>query len=152
MTELEQFADTLKRGFDGNSWQGRSLSELLTDIGPEQAMERPVAQAHSIWEIVLHIRVWHEVVRRRIVGEAVQPSDTESFPECAGGASEWQCAVEALRQSTYETATAICHFPEARLEDSVPGKNYAYRHLLSGIATHDAYHAGQIALLKKALV
>ena len=42
-------------------------------------------------------------------------------------------------------------FPLSRLDEIVPGKPYAFRHMFCGLATHGAYHAGQIALLKKAL-
>ena len=34
----------------------------------------------------------------------------------------------------------------------VPGKRYDFYHMLHGIAQHELYHAGQIAILKKALV
>lgn len=151
MTEVEQFADTLRRGFEGESWQGDSLSELLDGVTAEQAKKRPLLNAHGIWELVLHIIVWHGVVLKRMNGEVSAPAGNESFPERGQSEAEWRLAVEALRQSTHETADAIRRFPASRLDDQVPGKNYAYRHLLSGVATHDAYHAGQIALLKKAL-
>ena len=151
MTEVEQFADTLRRAFEGESWQGDSVSELLEGVTAEEALARPLPKAHSIWELVLHIGVWHGVARRRIDGEAVVPSDAESFPPTGRTAAEWKQAIEKLGKSTRETADAIRRFPPTRLEEKVPGKDYVYRHLLSGVAAHDAYHAGQIALLKKAL-
>ena len=151
MTELEQFADTLQRAFDGESWQGDSLSELLADVTAEEARKRPLLNAHGIWELVLHITVWHRVVQRRIAGEAVLPTGNDNFPEPGRSDEEWAQAVEALRQSTHETADAIRRFDPKRLDDKVPGKDYRYRHMLCGVATHDAYHAGQIGLLKKAL-
>ncbi len=150
MTEVEQFAETLRCAFEGESWQGDSLSELLAGVTAEQALERPLPRAHNIWELVLHIDVWHGVVRRRMNGEAVMPSGAENFPTAGHGAKEWKQAIAALRKSSLETAEAIRRFPAARLEDRVPGKNYVYRHMLSGVAAHDAYHAGQIGLLKKA--
>ncbi len=151
MTELEQFADTLVRAFEGESWQGPCLSELLRGLSAEQAKARPLPQAHTIWELVLHITVWHGVVQRRMKGEAVQPSGTDNFPVPAGGEAEWKRAVEVLHQSTQDAAEAIRRFPVARLDDRVPDKDYRYRHMLNGVAAHDAYHAGQIALLRKAL-
>ena len=41
---------------------------------------------------------------------------------------------------------------DSRLRDRVPGKRYDFYHMLHGIAQHELYHAGQIAILKKALV
>ena len=151
MTELEQFANTLRRGFDGESWQGDSLSELLDGVTAEQARKRPLLNAHGIWELVLHITVWHGVVQRRINGEAYIPVGNQNFPEAGRSDAEWKQAVEQLRASTHELADVIRRFDPKRLDDQVPGKDYAYRHMLNGVATHDAYHAGQIALLKKAL-
>jgi Uncharacterized protein conserved in bacteria len=151
MNEIEQYAEMLRRAFEGESWQGDSLSELLDGVTAEQALARPLHQAHTIWEIVLHIRVWHGVVRRRINGEAVHPTDADSFPPTGRSAGEWKEAIDDLRKSSAETVAAIRSFAVARLDDKVPGKDYVYRHLLSGVSTHDAYHAGQIGLLKKAL-
>jgi hypothetical protein len=47
----------------------------------------------------------------------------------------------------------VAAFPESRLGDQVPGKTENYHnfyYLLAGIVQHELYHAGQIALLKKA--
>jgi hypothetical protein len=40
--------------------------------------------------------------------------------------------------------------PDSRLGDRVPGKRYDFYHMLHGVAQHELYHAGQIAILKKA--
>lgn len=151
MTELEQYADMLRRAHDGDSWQGSSLAELLDGVTADQAARGPIPNAHGIWELVLHIPAWHRVVRRRVNGERVVTiDDAENFPPVADRSeTAWARAREALRASTLETAAVIRSFPPERLADEVPGKGYSYRHMLSGVAAHDAYHAGQIALLKK---
>jgi hypothetical protein len=38
------------------------------------------------------------------------------------------------------------------LEEIVPGREYDYYTMLHGILQHDLYHAGQISILKKALI
>jgi hypothetical protein len=81
----------------------------------------------------------------------VHPAGPDNFPSAGRSADEWKQAIDDLRKSSAETVAAIRSFPVARLDDKVPGKDYVYRHLLSGVSTHDAYHAGQIGLLKKAL-
>jgi hypothetical protein len=40
--------------------------------------------------------------------------------------------------------------PDQRLTEQVPGKTYNIRFMLEGVAQHELYHAGQIAILKKA--
>ena len=151
MSELEQFADTLRRSFEGDSWQGDSLSDLLRGLTAQQARMRPLQNVHSIWELVLHIIAWHGVVLQRIAGEAVMPEGEANFPEPGATDAEWNETLERLRKSTVQLADTIRRFDPNRLDDRVPGKEYAYRHMLCGVATHNAYHAGQIALLKKAL-
>jgi len=43
--------------------------------------------------------------------------------------------------------------PDSHLQEQVPGKTESYHnffYMFSGIVQHELYHAGQIALLKKA--
>jgi hypothetical protein len=40
--------------------------------------------------------------------------------------------------------------PDSRLTERVPGKDYDIYFMLHGAVQHALYHAGQIALLKKA--
>jgi len=44
----------------------------------------------------------------------------------------------------------VAALSESRLRDRVPGKRYDFCHMLHGVAQHELYHAGQIAILKKA--
>ena len=47
----------------------------------------------------------------------------------------------------------MASFPDSRLGEQVPGKSenyYNFFYMFSGIVQHELYHAGQIALLKKA--
>jgi hypothetical protein len=51
-----------------------------------------------------------------------------------------------------ELTAAVTHFPETDLMKPVPGKSgahYNFSYMLDGLAQHELYHAGQIALLKK---
>ncbi len=41
---------------------------------------------------------------------------------------------------------------QSKLHDIIPGLNYTNYFLICGLIQHDIYHAGQIALLKKALI
>jgi hypothetical protein len=58
-----------------------------------------------------------------------------------------------MKQTHASLVETVAAFPEARLHDPVPGKKgkyYDFYYLFSGIVQHELYHAGQIALLKKA--
>lgn len=60
---------------------------------------------------------------------------------------------ELLRQvKAQELETVIKTFDEARLRNTVPGRDYNFYFLFHGVVQHSLYHAGQIALLKKMTV
>src|ERR1700756_3034247 len=84
MSLIDQVVDQLHRAFDGEAWHGPALMEVLEGIDAETAAERPIPGAHSIWELVVHITAWEEVVARRIQGQAATVSDEENFGQKSG--------------------------------------------------------------------
>ena len=72
MTETFRLADQIRRAFEGNAWHGDSILELLSDVNAKTAAARPIKDAHTIWEVLLHIAAWDDVATRRIRGTAVQ--------------------------------------------------------------------------------
>jgi len=156
MSETARIADQLRRAFRGEAWHGDSLFEILNGITAAQASAHPIKHAHSIWELVLHIAAWDGAVRRRIAGESVSLSNEQNFPpvmDTSEGA--WKRALEHARKTHDELVEAVAAFPDERLGEKVPGKTqepdwYNFYYMLHGVVQHELYHAGQIALLKKA--
>jgi uncharacterized damage-inducible protein DinB len=153
MSETALIADQLRRAFYGEAWHGDSLFEILKGVGAERAAERPVAGAHTIWELVLHIAAWDGAVRRRMTGAPVALADAENFPAVSDtSAAAWEKTLAQVRRVHEELIEAVEKFPEASLEKQVPGKegaHYTFYYMLQGVVQHELYHAGQIALLKK---
>ena len=154
MTEIERIQDQLKRAFEANAWHGPSVSEVLNGITAEQAHARPLRNAHSIWELVRHIAVWEDVGRRRLSGDRAQIeiSSTEDWPPPEDTSeAAWEKAKEALNRGHQALIGAIARTPESRLDEPIfAGMSTVYV-TLHGVIQHDLYHAGQIAMLKKAL-
>ena len=151
MSEIDMVVDELKRSFDGEAWHGPALMEILDGIDARTAAARPLAQAHSIWELVLHIAAWEDVVRRRIHGETCTLTDEQNFGHVERvNDSAWQQAVGNLRDKHVRLLETVAKLPESRLNDRVPGKDYNLLFMLLGAVQHAAYHGGQIALLKRA--
>ena len=150
MEEVQRIEDQLTRAFEGNAWHGPSVRELLADMSAERALAKPLATAHSIWEIVLHIAAWERVVRRRLAGVDVTLSPEEDWPPVQE-ASEmaWKSAVDSLEQGHHELRSLIARLSEAQLQDPVVGRHDSVYHMVHGVIQHDLYHAGQIAILKK---
>ena len=153
MSETVRIADQLRRAFSGGAWHGDSVLEILDGVTAAQASARAVSHAHSIWELLLHIAAWDGAVRRRMGGEAVELSGEQKFPTVRDTSeTAWRKAVDHARHAHEELVKAVSEFPDARLDERVPGKkesHHTFYYMLHGVVQHELYHAGQIALLKK---
>ena len=154
MTETFRLADQIRRAFEGNAWHGDSVLDLLAGVNAATSAARPIKAAHSIWEILLHIAAWDDAVIRHIGGAAVDLPDEQNFPTIRDTSeAAWNQAIENTKKTHNELIKAVAAFPDSRLTEQVPGKSekyYNFYYLFSGIVQHEIYHAGQIALLKKA--
>ncbi len=152
-SEAARIADQLSRAFDGEAWHGDSLFEILEGVTAARASARPIASAHTIWELVLHIAAWDGAVLRRLGGAAVELSDAENFPPVRDTSeAAWRAALARVRGGHEELVAAVASLPDSRLDDMVPGKegaHYTLYYMLHGVVQHELYHAGQMALLKK---
>jgi uncharacterized damage-inducible protein DinB len=151
MNEIQRIEDQLRRAFEGHAWHGPAVRELLADVTADKAAARPLSDAHSIWEIVLHIATWEEVARRRLQGETVAdlPSEQDWPPVRDTSEAAWRQTLDGLKRGHRALRESIARSDEARLAEMVPGKEHSVYYLLHGIIQHDLYHAGQIAVLKK---
>lgn len=154
MSETARLADQIRRAFDGEAWHGDSILELLKGVNAKMAAAHPIKTAHSIWELVLHIAAWDGAALTRIGGRAIELSDEQNFPPVKDHSeAAWRKAVAHARQVHTELVDAVAAFADSRLSEQVAGKKesyYNFFYLFSGIVQHELYHAGQIALLKKA--
>lgn len=152
MSETKRIRDQLTRAFRGQAWHGPSVLELLSDVTAEQAAAHPVAGAHSIWELVLHIRAWERIAIRRIEENiAVEATAEEDWPPVKETTEHaWKNALNTLKLNHEALRGVVASLDEARLQEIIPGAQYSVYFLLHGVIQHGLYHAGQIALLKKA--
>jgi len=153
MTRARQLSKHLEHTMSGPMWHGPALAEVLDGVTPDGAAARPIAGAHTIWEIVLHVIAWAEIARARLKGQSTgDPTPAEDWPPVAApGPDAWQRAITQLDTSHRLLAADALELDEARLDALVPGLDYSVAVLLHGIVEHGTYHGGQIALLKRAL-
>lgn len=151
MREAERIAEELRLLFEGPSWLGPPIDNLLADVSQESADNRPFARSHTIWELVLHIEAWLRIARLRLTASSpVDPREEENWPTPQGS---WQQAVTSLRSECVALQQAVLDFPPHRLEQLAPAReSQTFYILLHGVIQHSAYHAGQIAILKNVIV
>ena len=152
MSQIKFIVNQLKCAFDGEAWHGPALMEILADVDAATAAARPISTAHNIWELVLHVAAWEQVITTRIVhGKAIQLSDEENFGHIEHVSdAAWRQAVETLQRNHQELIKTVSGLTESQFSDPVPGKPYDVLFMLHGAVQHAAYHGGQIALLKRA--
>ena len=152
MTETEKILDQLHRAFEGDAWHGSSLMSILERVTAEQAAAHPVPNAHSIWELVLHIAAWEAAGSRRLAGDPARLSDEEDWPSMSETSeAAWQQTKEKLKTDHREFSDAIARLDDSLLEGPVVESAFTLYGTLHGIIQHTLYHAGQIAILKKAM-
>lgn len=151
MSEAKRIADQLRRASEGGAWHGPSLREVLREVDAGRAATRAIPGAHTIWELVLHVAVWRETVRRRLAGEWGDPTGEDDWPPpTEPGEAAWRAALSRLETAGRELREAVEALPDERLDQPIrEGKGTVYHHL-HGVVQHDLYHAGQIALLRRA--
>ncbi|MFL6298991.1 MAG: DinB family protein [Terriglobales bacterium] len=152
MTELKFIAEQLHKAFEGDPWHGPAVRDVLDGVSAEQAAAKPIPDAHSIWELALHIAAWVEHSRHAIDGRPLplQLDTPEDWPRISGTDGEaWKQTQANVFNSAKQMVRAIEKFPPERITDTVPGRSYDFRQLFHGIVDHCIYHAGQIAVLKK---
>lgn len=148
-SELGRIVEQLRQLHDGGAWHGPSMAEALEGLSAADAARRPIGAAHCIWEIVHHVRVTDDQVRAHLTGrsagdEAVWASPTDTREPA------WRAALDRLRASQLALREAVSRLPAARLHEDIGGDGHSIWYELLGVLHHEAYHTGQISLLRKA--
>jgi uncharacterized damage-inducible protein DinB len=152
MNEVGRITDQFTRAFEGGAWHGPSVLETLEGIDATKAAAHPVPNAHSIWELTLHIAAWKNACRRRLEGDRAELSDEEDWPAVSQtGDQSWQATKQNLRQAHRDLLEKISQLEETGLDQPILDGMTSVYGTLHGVVQHDLYHAGQIALLKKAI-
>jgi uncharacterized damage-inducible protein DinB len=149
--------DELRKSVFDDPWHGPSVKNIINDISEEHALAHPVKNAHSIFELVLHMWAWTEEVLSRLNGHPPQDPEAGDWPNPVGYNNDgWNAIKEKFFSSTVTLFNSLEKFPEDKLKDIVGGirnpslgTGISYEAMIHGLAQHNAYHAGQISLLKK---
>lgn len=164
---IEMLAENIQPLPRRSGWHGGPTPlGALRGVTAEQAHWAPTPKRKSIWQLALHIAYWKYAVRRRleastrpVARSSVEPAAGPRFPRspanwpappAAADRRAWIRDQVLLREEHERLLAAVRAVPAARLGTRPPGaKRWTYGELILGIATHDAYHTGQIQLLKR---
>ncbi len=139
----------------GRAWHGG-----VTPVGAVRGVTAAVARwipgrrRHSIWALTLHVAYWKYAVRRQLErGERARfprsPANWPAVPAVADGAA-WRADRVLLADEHRRFVDAVSRFDSGSLHRRpAPGRKWTYGELILGVLAHDAYHTGQIQLLKR---
>ena len=144
----------LDQSYDHKSWHGPVLRGSLRGVSAEQAAWRPAPDRHNIWELAVHAAYWKYSVLRRLrrSDEIRFPlKGSNWFPRLEGSPSEraWKEDLQILGAVHRDLRQAVAALSDKELERIPEGSKTRLIDLVSGVARHDIYHAGQIQLLKR---
>jgi hypothetical protein len=143
----------LDQAYDKRSWHGPNLRGSIRGLDCDQAAWRPQAGRHCIADVVIHAAYWKYTVRRRLCGDkrgsfTVMGSNWFALPE-PFTAQKWTQYVKLLEEEHRQLRRAVSELPGNKLSWAPAKSKVSNLALITGIANHDVYHAGQIQWLKR---
>ena len=140
----------LDRAFDGRGWHGPTLTGAAEGMDEAAASWRPAPDAHNAWEYLVHAAYWTYRVLRHVAAdpaEAFDEAGSDFFERPAEGRT-LAADLDRLRDWHRRLVEAVAAFDPDRLGD-LAYDDHTFRDVIAGVAAHDAYHAGQVRLLRR---
>lgn len=152
-TEIMHLVRSLDQAFGARGWHGTTLLGSLRGLTPEAAGWRPAPGRHCIWELILHTAYWKYAVRRRLTdatGDAF-PRSPANWPDAPDERDRRALRrdIALLKTEHAHLIAAVESLAPAKLGRRSPKGTWTYREMIAGVTAHDAYHTGQIQLIKR---
>jgi hypothetical protein len=152
--KVEILLNLIDQGYDHEAWHGPNLRGSIARVKAIEAEWRPAEEQHNIWEIVVHCAYWKYVVWRRLA-QAVKGSfprkGSDWIPRPAPkNPQSWSEDLELLHSIHAQMRDLVSSLTDEQLDYAPEGSSVTNYALISGVALHDVYHAGQIQQLRQA--
>ena len=134
----------LDESYARKGWHGPTLRGALRGLTANQAFWRPARGRHNVWDFVLHCAYWKYTVWRRLTGArrgAFPREGSNWFETPLPTEKAWRDDLRLLADTHRSLIEAVNEAPATLVR--------AKARLIYGVAAHDAYHAGQIQILKR---
>ena len=148
-TLLEQFTEC----YDENGWFV-AVRNAIEGVTAEQAVWKPEGSDNSIWETLAHMKYYNYAYLQRFKGIDYEydVADNDETFESSEDASEaaWQAEVAKFDATMNEFRELLAAADDAKLDEQVSATDTSsWASLIARINAHNAYHGGQILLLRK---
>ena len=150
--EVARIKKLLDRNWNGPTWHGAILIEILKDITWQQAFAKPDNAKHNIYEYVEHMSTWRRYTVEQLNGNnsfSIDLNTEQDWPvNYEATELNWKKALQDIEANQGELLQSLNNINDEKLDELVPGKKFKWYALLHGIIHHDIYHSAQISLLK----
>ncbi len=153
-SEMRALLAVLDQAYDHKSWHGTNLRGSLRGLTLDTIVFRPGPGRHNIWELAMHAAYWKYAAARQLAGEKrghfpVKGSNYFVRPQEASEKA-WRQDLAILDDCHKHLREVVARVPASRLHDARGARGtWTAAEIITGIAAHDVYHAGQIQLLKR---
>ena len=150
MKENQRLKKLLEDHFNGDPWIDVQILASLDNLKAGDAAKN-IHGLNSIWQILHHMTCWRETLLERIGGKKIPSAPGNYFIEIEDiSANAWLAAIKRLKDSQNKLALYLSN--EIKDPDTKPaGSSYSIYELVQAILQHDAYHLGQVVLIRKML-
>ena len=150
---IQLLLELIDQSYNKKSWHGTNLRGSIRGLTVREALWRPSPGRHNIWEIVIHCAYWKYAVRRRILGEkrGSFPLKGSNWFRRTGNLTEieWRSDMQLMEECHRSLHNVVSKLHAHDLGHTPRGSTVNNAMILTGIASHDVYHAGQIQFLKR---
>lgn len=136
----------------GDCWVGTNFREALHGIPASVARQTTGKSPNSIWQLVYHVMYWRATVINRLSGNLNPPPFTDMSLPGKLDEEEWRRTLLDFETLYHQLRTALIHFKPALLHQPSVKPEQTHYQLIMGCLQHDAYHLGQLVLLKRMLL
>ena len=133
----------------GKCWIGVNFREVLHGVDAAQAATLKGGDHNTIWQLVSHITYWRTRVVYRLTGSDNPPPFPDFMLPAELTDMSWRQTLADFESAYHLLRTALLHFKEENMDKPSPKEGQTFFELIMGCLQHDAYHLGQIMLLKK---
>lgn len=149
--------ETLLRQFtacyDTNNWFV-AVRNAIEDVTFERAAWKPEgSDENCIWEILSHLTYYNYAYLQRFKGlqyEYDLDNNDQTFSTGEYAETDWQADVARFDAVMKEWRELIAAASDAKFGERVSDKNAAtWAEVIADVNAHNAYHGGQIVLLRK---
>ncbi len=153
--QINEYMNQLEEIYSGKPWYGDSVSGILKNVAPEDAVRRPINGKHTIADLLYHMITWRVFVIKQLKGDKefdVKQNDKNDWRELDYGDKHlWANALSEFDETHKLLVSELNNFKEDLLDKQISLRNYTYQFLLTGLIQHDMYHLGQITLTRSLL-